>query len=158
MKLKLLAVGKLSADYLKQGVAEFDKRIRRYLPLEVVEIREEKAGGKKADVAQIKKREGQHLLEKIPADAAVIVLDERGKTVTSEGVSALLEHHMVQGTATLIFVIGGAYGLDEAVRKRADLILSLSAMTLTHQMARLFLLEQIYRGFTILRNEPYHNR
>jgi len=158
VKLRLVCVGKVSESYLREGVDEFAARISRYLPLAVCELKEEKGGGKKSDPRFLREREGERVLEKIPSGAFAVVLDERGEAVSSEGVAALLERHMVQGTPEVVLVIGGPYGLSEAVRRRADLLLSLSAMTFTHQMARLFLLEQIYRGLTILRNEPYHNR
>lgn len=156
--MRLVCVGKLSAPYLQAGVDEYAARIKRYLPLETVELKEEKGGGKKADPRYIRDREGERILEKIPAGAFTVVLDERGKGLDSEGLAALLERHMVQGTPELALVIGGAYGLNARVKERGDLLLSLSPMTFTHQMARLILLEQVYRGLTILRNEPYHNR
>lgn len=158
MKLRLVCVGKVSESYLREGVEEFAARISRYLTLTTVELREEKGGGKKPDSRYLRDREGERILEKIPEPAFVIALDERGETFTSEGLSALLGRHMVQGTPEVVLIIGGPYGLSDEVKKRANLLLSLSAMTYTHQMARLFLLEQIYRGLTILRNEPYHNR
>lgn len=158
MKLRLICVGKISENYLRVGVDEYAGRIIRYLPLLVHELKEEKGGGKKVDPRHLREREGERILEKIPAAAFTVVLDERGETLTSENVATLLERHMVQGTPEIVLVIGGPYGLSDAVRRRADLLLSLSPMTFTHQMARLFLLEQIYRGLTILRNEPYHNR
>lgn len=158
MKLRLVCVGKVTADYLRQGVDDFAARVGRYLPLITVELKEEKGGGGKTDPRFLREREGERILEKLPATASVIVLDERGETLTSEGLAALLEQHMVQGTPELALVIGGPYGLSEAVKRRANRLLSLSPMTFTHQMARLFLLEQIYRGLTILRHEPYHNR
>lgn len=158
MKLRLVCVGKLSEAYLRTGVDEFTTRISRYLPLLVNELKEEKGGGKKSDPRQLCEREGERILEKIPATAFAVVLDERGESVTSEGVATLLDRHMVQGTPEVALVIGGPYGLSDAVRRRANLLLSLSPMTFTHQMVRLFLLEQIYRGLTILRGEPYHNR
>ena len=157
MKLRLICVGRLADSWLRQGVEEYAGRIRRYLPLDTVELKEAD-GGKKTDLRQIREREGIRILEKIPAAALAIVLDERGEAFTSETFSALLGRHMVQSTPELALIIGGAYGLSEAVKKRGDLLLSLSSMTLTHLMARLLLLEQIYRGLTILRNEPYHNR
>ncbi|WP_298036281.1 23S rRNA (pseudouridine(1915)-N(3))-methyltransferase RlmH [uncultured Desulfuromonas sp.] len=157
MKLALLCVGKLSAPYLRKGAEDYSGRIRRYLPFREAELKEEKGGGKKADPRYIRDREGERILEKIPRGAFSVVLDEGGKALRSEELAGLIDRHMVQGTPELVFVIGGAYGLNDAVKKRADLVLSLSAMTFTHQMARLLLLEQIYRGLTILRNEPYHN-
>lgn len=158
MKLRLVCVGKVSEHYLRAGVDDFAARIMRYLPLLVCELKEEKVGGKKGDPRHLREREGERILEKVPAAAFAVVLDECGETLTSEGVAVLLERHMVQGTPEVALVVGGPYGLSDAVRRRADLLLSLSPMTFTHQMARLFLLEQIYRGLTILRGEPYHNR
>jgi 23S rRNA (pseudouridine1915-N3)-methyltransferase len=158
VKLKLICVGKLSERFLREGTDEYSNRLKHYLPFSCLELKEEKAGGKKADARVIRELEGDKILAKISPDAFVVVLDERGAGLTSENLASLLDRHMVQGTSELIAVIGGAYGLSDKVRQRGDLILSLSAMTLTHQMARLFFLEQLYRGFTIIRNEPYHNR
>lgn len=157
MKISLICVGRLSQRFLKEGASEYAARIERYLPFRLIELKEEKAGNK-ASPCIIRDREGQRILEKVPPGAHLVVLDEHGNVSTSEGFARKLEHHMVQGTTELVFVIGGAYGVSEAVKKAGNDLLSLSAMTFTHQMARLFLLEQLYRGFTILRNEPYHNR
>lgn len=157
MKLRLLTVGKLSLDYLRVGCDDFAQRIRRALPLEIVELKEDKSGGRRPEVETIRRREGEALLAKIPSGAFVVVLDERGRRYTSMELAGLLERHMVQGTGDLVWIIGGPYGVSETLRQRADLVLSLSAMTMTHQMVRLLLLEQIYRGLTIIRNEPYHN-
>ena len=158
MKLTLLCIGKLSASWIQEGAGDYSGRIRRYLPLSIEELKEIKVGGKKADAQQIRQREGESLLQKIPASAFAVALDEQGKSVESEKLSQFIGKHMLDGTQELVFLIGGAYGLSESVKQRANMTLSLSAMTLTHQMARLLLLEQIYRAMTILRNEPYHNR
>lgn len=157
MKITLICVGRLSRKFLREGTAEYAARIERYLPFSIVELKEEKVGGKVSPKV-IRDREGQRILARVPSQAHVIVLDERGSSWSSEELAESLERHMVQGTAELVFIIGGAYGVSEAVKRRGDRLLSLSAMTFTHQMARLFLVEQLYRGFTILRNEPYHNR
>ncbi len=157
MKLRLLCIGKLSEPFLREGAAEYAGRLGRYLPLEVVELKEE-GGGKKADLRQIREREGERLLARMSAQSFVVVLDEKGRSFSSEGLSEVLGEKMLRGTAEVAFVIGGAYGLSDAVKARGDLLLSLSSLTFTHQMARLILLEQLYRGMTILRNEPYHNR
>lgn len=154
MKLRLLCVGKMSESYLRVGVDDFAGRIRRYLPFSTVELKEEKGG----DPRRLKEREGERILERIPPQAFTVVLDERGKTLSSEELSALVGRRMVEGTGEMALVLGGAYGLSDAVRERGDIVLSLSPMTFTHQMARLILLEQVYRALTILRNEPYHNR
>jgi 23S rRNA (pseudouridine1915-N3)-methyltransferase len=156
MKFRLVCVGRLSEDWLKQGAAEFLKRLQRHYSIEIVELKEEQ--GQLKDVAGLVRREGVRILERIPADAVAIVLDEKGKQVSSEGLAERLQEEMLHAGRDWCLVIGGPYGLDPAVRSRADLLLSLSKMTLTHQMARLLLLEQLYRSGTILRNEPYHNR
>lgn len=158
MKLSLLCIGKLSASWLQDGAGDYAARVGRYLPLNIEELKEIKVGGKKAAVEQIRQREGEQLLQKVATSAFVVALDEKGKRLGSEDLSRFIGKHMLDGTQEIVFLIGGAYGLSDAVRKRADMTLSLSDMTLTHQMARLLLLEQIYRGMTILRNEPYHNR
>jgi 23S rRNA (pseudouridine1915-N3)-methyltransferase len=144
----------MSESYLREGVEDFSARIQRYLPFSTVELKEEKGG----DVRRQKEREGERLLERVSPQTFTVVLDERGRNLTSEELSALLGRRMVEGTGEMALVLGGAYGLSDAVRARGDIILSLSPMTFTHQMARLILLEQVYRALTILRNEPYHNR
>lgn len=157
MKLRLLCVGRLSEAYLRDGCTLFQERLRRYLPLTIEEIREQKAG-RPGDQPRAVATEGEQLLARIPAGAFAVVLDERGRGLTSEGLAGLLERHMVSGTTELVLVIGGAHGLSDDVRRRADLLLCLSTMTLPHQIVRLLLLEQLYRGCTIIRNEPYHHR
>lgn len=158
MKLTLTCIGKLSASWLQAGAGDYAGRIGHYLPLTIDELKEIKAGGKKADREQIRQRESELLLQKVSPTAFVVALDEQGKNIGSEDLSRFIGKHMLDGTQEIAFIIGGAYGLSNRVRERADITLSLSAMTLTHQMARLLLLEQIYRAMTILRNEPYHNR
>ncbi len=156
MKFRLVCVGRLSEPWLRQGADEYLKRLQRHYSVEIVELKEEQ--GQQKDIPGLLKREGARILERIPAAAQVIVLDERGKQRGSEELAALLQEEMLHGGRDWCLVIGGPYGLDPAVRKRADLLLSLSKMTLTHQMARVMLLEQLYRSGTIIRNEPYHNR
>jgi 23S rRNA (pseudouridine1915-N3)-methyltransferase len=157
VKLRLLCVGRLSEAYLREGCALFQERLRHYLPLVVEELKEQKAASR-GDLPRAVAAEGDLLLARIPDGAFVVVLDERGRGLTSAGLAGLLERHMVDGTGEWIMVIGGAHGLSEGVRQRADLLLSLSTMTLPHQIVRLLLLEQLYRGCTIVRNEPYHHR
>ena len=156
MKLHLLCVGRLTLPYLNQACTEFAGRLQRYLPLSITEIKEHKTG-RKQDLRRIIAAEGENLTQRIPADAFVIALDQSGKSLRSEQLADLMQEHMVGGTALWVLVIGGPYGLSDSVRQRADLVLSLSAMTLTHQIARLILLEQLYRCCTIIRNEPYHH-
>lgn len=157
MKLRLLCVGRLSEAYLREGCALFAERLRHYLPLAVEELKEQKAA-QRGDLPRAVAAEGEQLLARIPAGAFAVVLDERGRGVTSTEWAGLLEKHMVAGTPEWVMVIGGAHGLSDAVRRRANLLLSLSTMTLPHQLVRLLLLEQLYRGCTIIRNEPYHHR
>ena len=156
MRLNLLCVGRLTLSHLNDGCAEFAGRIKRYMPLDITEIKEFKTG-RKLDLARVVSTEGESLAQRIPAGTFVIALDQHGKHLSSEELAGLMNKHMVQGIPEWTIVIGGPYGLSEALRKRADLVLSLSAMTLTHQMARLLLLEQLYRCCTIIRNEPYHH-
>jgi 23S rRNA (pseudouridine1915-N3)-methyltransferase len=157
VKLRILCVGKLSEAYLREGCTLFQERLRHYLPLAVEEVKEQKTAGP-GDVPRGIALEGEQLLGRIPTGAFVIALDERGRPLTSTALAGLLEQHMVAGTSEWTLVIGGAHGLSEDVRRRANLVLSLSAMTLPHQLVRLLLLEQLYRGCTIIRNEPYHHR
>jgi 23S rRNA (pseudouridine1915-N3)-methyltransferase len=157
VKLRLLCVGRLSESYLREGCTLFTERLRHYLPLTVEELKEQKAANR-GEIARAVTLEGEQLLGRIPAGAFAVVLDERGRGMSSTDLAALLERHMVAGTGEWVLVIGGAHGLSDAVRQRADLLLSLSALTLPHQLARLLLLEQLYRSGTIIRNEPYHHR
>lgn len=156
MRLNLLCVGRLTLSYLNEGCAEFAGRLKRYLPLSITEIKEHKTG-RKQDLQRIIATEGENLEQRIPAGAFVIALDQRGKRLSSEQLADLMSDHMVRSIPEWTLLIGGPYGLSETLRKRADLVLSLSTMTLTHQMARLLLLEQLYRCCTIIRNEPYHH-
>ena len=157
MKLRLICVGKLSEAWQRDAAEDYAARLQRHYALEIVELKEEK-GGRKGDIPGLLRREGERILEKVPERSFLIVLDERGRGFTSEQLAENLGEHMLHGGQDWCLVIGGPYGLDPAVRQRADLLLSLSKMTFTHQMARLYLLEQLYRSHTILRNEPYHNR
>ncbi|MCK4503186.1 MAG: 23S rRNA (pseudouridine(1915)-N(3))-methyltransferase RlmH [Desulfuromonadales bacterium] len=157
MKLRLICIGKLAEAWQRQAAADYAKRLQRYFPLDIIELKEEK-GGRKGDTVRIIKAEGERILAKVPAKSFLIVLDEGGRNVGSEKLAELLSTEMVQGGRDWCLVIGGPYGFDTAVRNRADMILSLSKMTFTHQMARILLLEQLYRSCSIINNEPYHNR
>ena len=156
MRLNLLCVGRLNLSFLNDGCAEYAERLKRYLPISITEIKEHKTG-RKQDLQRIIATEGENLEQRIPSGAFVIALDQRGKSLSSDKLSELMSDHMVRSIPEWTLLIGGPYGLSDALRKRADLVLSLSAMTLTHQMARLLLLEQLYRCCTIIRNEPYHH-
>ena len=156
MKLSLLCVGRLNLPFANEGCVEFSGRLKRYLPLVIHEIKEHKTG-RKQDLPRIIATEGEALGQKIPPGAFVIALDQGGKKLSSEGLSDLMTDHMLRSIPEWTLLIGGPYGLSASLRKRADLTLSLSPMTLTHQMARLLLLEQLYRCCTIIRKEPYHH-
>lgn len=156
MKLNLLCVGRLTLPYLSEGCAEFADRLKRYMPLSITEIKEHKTG-RKLDVQRIIETEGELLTKQITSGTFVIALDQQGKQLASAELADLMNKHMIQGIPAWTIVIGGPYGLNAALRNKADFVLSLSAMTLTHQMARLLILEQLYRCCTIIRNEPYHH-
>jgi 23S rRNA (pseudouridine1915-N3)-methyltransferase len=153
MKIKVLWVGKTQEEWIRQGIREYAGRIGRYGPLEISEVKEEK--GAPADAGN--RAEGKRLLKQLSANAKLILLDERGEQLSSPGLADLLGKERDRGTGELVFAVGGAYGFSEEVRERAQRMLALSRMTFTHQMVRPFLLEQIYRAFTILGNEPYHH-
>ena len=157
MKLSLLCIGKLSASWLQEGANDYSHRISRYLPANIDELKECKLG-KKGDHRKIIQQEGEQLLARVPQGAYTVALDEKGKLFSSEDFADFLNRNMLNSTPELTFIIGGPYGLSSEIKDKANLKMSLTPMTLTHQMARLILLEQIYRGMTILRNEPYHNR
>lgn len=156
MKLVVVCVGRMSHRYLQEGVDDFFTRIRRYLPLELIELKEEKPG-KKPDLDRLREREGERILDKLPPRGPVVALDERGSGIDSVGLARQLESEMLHGTEAMTWIIGGPHGLSEKVRRRADRLLSLSAMTFPHQLVRLLLAEQLYRALTIMRREPYHH-
>lgn len=153
MKIRVLWVGKTQEEWVRRGIDEYAGRVRRYAPLELAEAREEKG----AAAAAMREREGERLSRLVGKNSRLILLDERGEELTSSAFAAFLGRYRDGGTAELAFAIGGAYGFSENVRARADRTIALSRMTFTHQMVRIFLLEQIYRGFTILNGEPYHH-
>jgi 23S rRNA (pseudouridine1915-N3)-methyltransferase len=153
VKIRVLWVGKTQEEWVRRGIEEYAGRVRRYLPLEIGEVREEKGAQAEAGRAA----EGERLLKALPKNSRLILLDERGEEMTSPQLAAFLGTERDRGTGELAFAIGGAYGFSEAFRTRAVRTIALSRLTFTHQMVRVFLLEQIYRGFTILNNEPYHH-
>lgn len=152
MRLRVVWVGKSREEWVKQALADYGARIRRYAPLELVEVRDEKG----AMAEEMRRRECERLEKQIPPGATVLLLDELGDQMDSPGLASSIGRLRDCGTAELVFVIGGAYGFSDDFRRRGKL-LSLSRMTFTHQMVRVFLLEQIYRAFTILNSEPYHH-
>jgi 23S rRNA (pseudouridine1915-N3)-methyltransferase len=152
LKLRVVWVGKNRDPWVKEAVAEYAGRIRRYAPLELSEARDEKG----AEAEEMRRRECERLERLVPPGATLVLLDERGEQMDSPGLAAYVGRQRDSGTNELVFAIGGAYGFSEEFRRRGRL-LALSKMTFTHQMVQVFLLEQIYRAFTILNNEPYHH-
>jgi len=153
VKITVLWVGKTQEEWIRHGIEEYAGRIRRYNQLAILEAKEEK--GRVPEL--MREREGERLARLFPKNASLILLDEQGEEMTSTEFAGFLAHSRDSGVPDLFIAIGGAYGFSNEVRRRADKIIALSRMTLTHQMVRIFLLEQIYRGFTIMNNEQYHH-
>ncbi|KAB2491498.1 23S rRNA (pseudouridine(1915)-N(3))-methyltransferase RlmH [Priestia endophytica] len=158
MNISIITVGKLKEKYLKQGINEYLKRLSAYAKVEVVELPDEKAPENLSEVEmeQVKGKEGERILAKIPQDTHVIALAIEGKMKSSEQLADDLDKLATYGKSKIAFVIGGSLGLSSDVMKRANDTLSFSKMTFPHQLMRLILVEQIYRGFRINRGEPYH--
>lgn len=157
MNIKLLAIGKTDNKSLQSLIDEYTKRLSFYIKFNL-EIITDIKNVKNLSEAQQKEKEGELILSKISATDQLILLDENGSTFSSVAFSEYLQKKMNAGIKTLVFVIGGPYGFSEEVYKKAQVKISLSAMTFSHQMVRLFVIEQLYRGFTILKNEPYHHQ
>lgn len=157
MKISLYIIGKTTAAYLREGIDIYLKRLRHYVPFEIKQFPDVKATKGMTEAVQ-KIKEGEMLMEQIcPADN-VILLDERGKELTSREFATFVDKRMAAaGAGNIIFVIGGPYGFSDAMYQRADTLLSFSRMTLSHEMIRLLFAEQLYRAMTILRGEPYHH-
>jgi len=156
MKIKLMVVGKTNRPDLADWIENYAKRIKRYMPFEWVVVRDAKKTNKN-NPEFIKNQEGIHILNSLTPEDILILFDERGKNYTSVAFSKFIEQKALQSTRGLVFCVGGAYGFSDKVRQRANGLISLSAMTFSHQMIRIFAIEQIYRAMTIIKNEPYHN-
>jgi len=158
MQIRIVAVGKIKEKFLQEGIAEYEKRLRPYVKLQVVELPEEKRPqpASLAIESAAMEKEGERILAAIPDGFSLISLDVKGQNWSSEELAASFGERELSGQNHLAFVIGGDLGLSPAVLARSNLRLSLSKMTFTHPMARLLLLEQVYRAFRILRGEPYH--
>ena len=153
MKLRFVWVGKTKRAPIKELIGEYMDRVGRYAQTEVTELRDrDDVGG---DWRKIIDKEGEDILSRTASDGFVVALDERGREMDSIKLAEFIEKHRVTGTKQITFVIGSHSGLSDAVRKRADLSLALSRMTLTHEFARVLLLEQVYRAFTIIHDLPY---
>lgn len=156
MKIELWVVGKTDDGYLQTGLDDYQKRLQRYTAYEQITLPNLK-NRKKLTTDQIKHQEGELILSKLQKSDYLILLDERGKSFTSLQFAQYIERWSAQGHKRLVFLIGGAYGFSPAVYAAAHTRLSLSAMTFSHQMVRLFFTEQLYRAYTILNGEPYHH-
>ncbi len=156
MKITLIVAGKTRESYLKEGIAEYVKRIKRYVPFSILTLQDIKSG-KKSNPEVIKKQEGKQFLARITSTDFVVLMDERGSSLTSEGFAKYVSGMEIR-TGHMVFFIGGAYGFSDDVYARANDNISLSSMTFSHQMVRLIFTEQLYRAFTIIKGEPYHHR
>jgi 23S rRNA (pseudouridine1915-N3)-methyltransferase len=157
MNIKLIAIGKTDNKALQSLIDDYTKRLSFYIKFELDIIPDIK-NVKNLSESQQKEKEGELILSKISPTDNLILLDENGKSFSSVAFSNELQKKMNAGIKTLVFVIGGPYGFSDAVYAKANGKISLSQMTFSHQMVRLFFIEQVYRGFTILKNEPYHHQ
>ncbi|MDR2963837.1 MAG: 23S rRNA (pseudouridine(1915)-N(3))-methyltransferase RlmH [Bacteroidales bacterium] len=156
MKITFITIGKTQEQYLQTGIAEYVKRLSHFCSFSFVELPDLKSA-QNLTFEEIKKREGQLIFAKIPQGALVFLLDERGKEYTSLQFSALIERKQNEACKELCFVIGGAYGFSQEIYAAFSQRISLSKMTFSHQMIRLFFVEQLYRAYTIQKNMPYHH-
>ncbi len=156
MRLLIAAVGQMKEPFYREAQEEYAKRIGRYARLSIVEVADEPLPLGEQERLAVKEREGERLLKRVPAGFFKVALDPRGEELSSEGFAAWLKRRMNSGRADIAFLVGGTLGLSEAVLRGSDFVLSLSRLTFPHQLARLIILEQIYRAFRIIRNEPYH--
>lgn len=158
MKVTLITVGKLKEKYLKDGIAEYSKRLGRFAKLNHIELADEKTpdNASQAENQKIMEKEGQRILAKIAERSFVVVLAIEGQELSSEKFSQLIDQATVKGFSEITFIIGGSLGLAPEVKKRADIMVSFGRLTLPHQLMRLVLVEQIYRAFMIRQGSPYH--
>jgi 23S rRNA (pseudouridine1915-N3)-methyltransferase len=153
--LTLIFVGRPADLYIREGCQVYEERIRHYADLALAWVPEERVPSR-GKIAYILQQEGRRIRDKLSPGAFTVALDEKGKLLSSEAFARLLEKWGSSGSREIVFILGGPYGLEESLKREAHCSLSLSPMTLAHGMARMLLLEQIYRAFTLLRGEPYH--
>ncbi len=157
MKVEFWVIGKTNTSYLKEGILVYEKRLKHYLSYSSTIIPDIK-NPKNYSPTQLKKKEGESVLDKVKKEDYLVLLDENGKHFSSEAFAKFMEQQFNQSKKRLIFLVGGAFGFSDEVYARANQKIALSKMTFSHQMVRLFFVEQLYRAMTILKNEPYHNR
>ena len=155
MEISLLTVGKTGIPYIKEGISEYLKRLRRFLPYEIIELPDARKG--RLSETEQKEAEADFILKNLNDNDHVVLLDEKGREYTSREFAALLERLMSSGRKRTIFVVGGPYGFSQRVYDRGNALMSLSKMTFNHEMVRLFFTEQVYRGVSILHGLPYHH-
>ena len=158
MNITVIAVGKLKEKYLKQAIDEYAMRLSRDCKLDIIELQDEKTPDNASEKEEliIKEKEGKAILSKIKDNAYAVAMDLKGKQITSEELASFISNCGVRGNSNIVFVRGGSLGLSDEVIKRANYKLCFSKMTFPHQLFRVMLLEQVYRGFRIINNEPYH--
>lgn len=156
MKIELWVISKTKEPYIKEGIQIYTNRLKHYCSFNLVAFPDPKFNSK-TDVQKTKEKEAETVLKGLKKDDFLVLLDEKGKTMGSRKFASFLENFMTQGQKRVVFLVGGAFGFAQSIYDRANFKLSLSEMTFSHQMIRLFFLEQLYRAFTIIRNEKYHN-
>jgi 23S rRNA (pseudouridine1915-N3)-methyltransferase len=156
MKITFLLTGKTKKGFIDDGIKIYAERLKHYVPFNIVELPEIKLPSK-AGESSIKEKEGELLIRALSPSDTIILLDERGKMMSSVGLADFIREKSVGSVKNLVFVAGGAYGFSNKIYDRANGIISLSKMTFSHQIIRVIFLEQLYRAFTIIRNEPYHH-
>lgn len=156
MDIELLTVGKTGIKFVGEGLEEYTKRLKRYIPYQIVSLPDVKKASSMTEQKQ-KEAEGEMILSRLQTSDYVVLLDEHGREYSSMEFSSFLQKQMLAGRKKLVFVVGGPYGFSQEVYVRSDSKLSLSRMTFNHEMVRLFFTEQVYRAMTILRGEPYHH-
>ncbi|OFX89924.1 MAG: 23S rRNA (pseudouridine(1915)-N(3))-methyltransferase RlmH [Bacteroidetes bacterium GWF2_33_16] len=157
MKVKLLCIGKTDAEFIVQGIREYEKRLKHYVSYESVYIPDVK-NSKSLTENQQKDKEGELLKSYLKESDFVVLLDERGKDYSSVEFSKFIEKHMISGLKSLVFIIGGPYGFSKDIVELSNAKISLSKMTFSHQMVRMIFVEQLYRAMTIIKGEPYHHQ
>lgn len=158
MKITVITVGKIKEKYLKDAIAEYSKRLSKYCKLEIIEVSDEKTPDNASEVVEegIRSKEAERILKYVKDDAYIMTLEIGGKQLASEELADKIDKLGVQGTSHIIFIIGGSIGLGKEVLNKSNYALSFSKMTFPHQLMRVILLEQVYRSYRIISNEPYH--
>lgn len=157
MKITFILNGKTEDSYLINGISQYESRLKHYISFETIVIPALK-NTQALSIEQQKQKEGELILKYVQSSDKFVLLDENGKDYNSMGFSGFVQQQMNSGIKNLVFVVGGPYGFSEQIYKRANVKISLSKMTFSHQMVRLFFVEQLYRAMTILKNEPYHHQ